>query len=351
MVVFSANERLGLSDPGGDFFKYKYIQVGAYCDGFVAFLASVGYLLSVYLKSCQSSSLKPYAPSWESLFALFIIEFALILQGIIVVPGTWGMVWMLSMIGYLAVALAAALAGTFAEGEYARRKKIIIGILIVFASLTTYGCFAGGGYCGKLWPSSWWLWGPPDAAGEKTSNHYWLVERWVARVVLCFLCLFLGRLIYLLQQCFSPAAPVQRCYSAHAKQVTAQASVQSWFWYVTLVPLMIFATFDAIIGFAAVIYPYIPVAKAGADFTNASIVDILPADPSKQKKMSRYVILLETSDYLYVASDTKYRPDWGKLGSRPIPVIQRIPLGDVGGVVYQPWDTIHRADQQAAAQP
>jgi hypothetical protein len=80
-------------------------------------------------------------------------------------------------------------------------------------------------------------------------------------------------------------------------------------------------------------------------------VDILPADPSKQKKMSGYVILLETSDYLYVASDTRYRPDWGKLGSRPIPVIHRIPLTDVGGIDYRPWDPIHRMGQKATSQP
>jgi hypothetical protein len=249
MVVFSANERLGISDPGGDFFKYKYLQVGAYCDGFVAFFASFGYLLSVYLKRCQSSPLERYAPSWASLFALFIIELALILQGIFVVPGTWGMAWMLPMIAYLVIVLWAALFGIFAEGKHAIHKKVLLLILIVLASLSTYGGFAGGDYVPKVGASSWWLWGPPDAADVEVSSGYWHVERLVSRIVLFFLCLFLGRLVFLLQHCLSPAAPVQQPDTAQATEVTAQASVQSWFWYVTLVPLMIFATFDALIAF------------------------------------------------------------------------------------------------------
>jgi hypothetical protein len=369
MVIFSAGERLGISDPGGDFFKYKYIQVGAYCEGFITCFAGLGYLLSVSMKNRQDRAeaartgskdggqpppvaYNTYVPSWESLVALFVVEIALIAQGIIVVPGTWGLPWMLPMIGYLLLAMAAGLAGVLAESDRVWIKRIVLGMLMLLASLSVIGCLIIRSFApAKSGTPPWWLWMPPNDASSAELDHY----RWTAQaagtVFLLLLCLFLGRLGYVIQNLLSPAALEPGADPAQTQQVAMLARANRLYWCATVLPLMAFGMFDAVIGFAAVIYPYVPIAKGGANYASAPIVDIHPSDPSKSS-MPRCVILLETSQYLYVTSDTRSdRQNWGKLGSPPLQKIQRIPLTDVGDIEYRPWDPIHLREQPPISQP
>jgi hypothetical protein len=307
-VVLTAAERLGISDPGSGIFKGKYIQVGAYCIGFILTIAAASYVASSTRDEPQPPT---NPPKWSRLRILnpFMLLTALLAQSFLVWPDSSSWILLLAMIGYFVIALVA--------GLLKWQPKPVIGpiitiILPVLLFVILISCFA--------------IHFPKYSKGR---GHFLISlpppipHEILALIFLISLCLFLGRMVYVLRH--------HLIYDDRNNRL---------FWCALMLPLLVFGTYDAVISFAVVVYPYIPCEKGGGDYGSVSEAFFYG---SKDKPLplpcGPLVVLLETDDCYYVAKDPcdRIRMEWGKIGglTEPNP-IYHIPRTNVERVKYVP---------------
>jgi hypothetical protein len=325
MVIFTASERLGITDTGGDIFKAKYIQVGAYCVVLIVFLGTIGYCLSY---TCDPQRVSPsdpdkmVPPDPKRLTVLVLFLFGLLLHSILVPTDTSSvsaLVLMSAMIAYLGVALFTGIFRCLERWPWL--SWILITILLLLAFVFVVACFTAAFYPGSGWNFVWIAIGkqsprlhPYVAARPNLHRH---IQEGLGVVLFTLLCVFLGRVVYLWHHLYFPQAKAVRRV-----------------WQGSLLSLLAFGTFDAVIGFAVVIYPFIPSGKGGGNYHDAPQVTInMTKSDNDSDSNQRYVILLETNAYLYVARvPDPNQNNWGKLGSQPPPDIMQIPQNGVSTV-------------------
>jgi hypothetical protein len=233
----------------------------------------------------------------------------LLLQGILVPPGDSSFSLMLAMILYLVIALAAGLLNWV-------HKPWLMPVLYVLSIVIILSCFATR-YQNA---SDHWLW---DLLYDPPPRRE---QDFLAMVLLFSLCMFLGRIVF---------------FMGHLPGV--RLAKDRWVWHAVIAPVLIFGLFDAVIGFAVAIYPFIPFEKGGGNYRYASEVTIQAPNDSNVKGDQKYVVLMETSDYLYVAMDNpgeeSNRENWGKLGIAPPADILQIRRDSITAMDCQPWSS------------
>jgi hypothetical protein len=259
----------------------------------------------------------PEVPTWPHLLGPLMLLVGLLLQAFLLRPGSSSLVLLSTMILYFVISLSAVLLRRWSEDVVSPKVATLLALL---ASIIAVSCFI------------------IRFGSHKKKEWYYFVQmlpghpfqELLALAVLILLCLFLGRVFY---------------FVLH--HVTGDDPHKKWLWWALTVPLFAFGLYDAVIGFAAVVYPYIPVEKGGGDYENVSTAvfygsqnkPLFPADV-------QVVVLLETDDCYYVAKDPavhpgddpphKERRSWGKLGYSALDKIYQIPRNDLTHVDYKP---------------
>jgi hypothetical protein len=100
----------------------------------------------------------------------------------------------------------------------------------------------------------------------------------------------------------------------------------------------VFGTFDSVVGFAVVVYPYIPFDKGGGNYEYAPTAFFYGNDCRILPNDGPLVVLLDTDDYYYVTNDRSrdIRKYWGTLGENEPPPIYQIARSSFVRVEYSP---------------
>jgi hypothetical protein len=328
-VILTASQRLGIVDPGNGVFKGKYLQAGAYCVAFILLVGAICFVASARIAKAQYKEqyFNDELPLSRLLSPLLLL-IALLFQSFLIWPNRASWALLGGMISYFTFALAAALLGWF-DIKKPRTSKLAAWVLTAFTLLIISSCVAiRFFYPLKRYMLIRFLIKKPGP----------MCQEGLAIAVLILLCLFLGRLFYVL---------------AHAYLHTS--GEKRWFWCVLTMPLLLFGAYDAVIGFAVIIYPYIPFEKGGGDYQSVSTVCFYDSsDKPLSRPTGKLVILLETDEYYFVAQDDpRNRRYWGKLGQSPLKRIYQISRQEVSRAEYEPdWSlTKSRSTQPSIPDP
>jgi hypothetical protein len=313
LVVFTAEERLGLIDTAGEFFKIKYMHVGVLCATFIALFAGLAYAQRelankrVIQKSKpttnveeqtqsnseveeQTPSNSPTPPPLRSrhLFLLIAPVMAgLYVQLTIASPGSFR--------GWPAYCLLAYSLIT-----------VFGGMILHHFNLIKKDCT----------PTAIWFWFVGALGIAFLVVELLIVEwnRWVdpgwsviGVLMLILFAALIGRILHV---------------SVDRARTETMASSRTVWWFIGASFVGFFYYITAY-GFAYVLYPYISISKGGGDYTDAPDTyiyfaeiaeDAVPANTlDGRRRTVPLVILLETADTIYAAEDMDSRRGrWGK---------------------------------------
>lgn len=304
LVVFTAEERLGLVSTSGDFFKIKYMHVGVLCATFVGLFAGLAYVhreLTFEGKSKKGTSpdesarhdIKP-----TQLLAVVPTIAGIYVQLTITPPGSfWG--WpAFTLVAFALVTFVGALAlqgiNRDRRDHLARRMWIAVSGLLGVAYLVA-----------EILTVEWQRW---EGAGKGA----------LSVTMLALFAAVIGRVLH-------RSAQGARGAKIPGKAVVwwfIGASVAGFFYYV------------AAYGFALAIYPHISIRKGGGDYCDAPDAVVYFVEPAEDSvpaaildgphRTKPLVLLLETGEVIYAAEDSKCeRCLWGKSAEdRPIRIFQ-----------------------------
>ncbi len=292
LVVFTAEERLGLIGIAGDFFKIRYMHVGMLCATFIALFAALAYMhRELTFKGKQENTANNGAMAFDlrakHLLVIFPVIGGIYVQLTITPPGTfWG--WpAFTLITFAFVTVGGAIALSplrlTQPNHWVRRTwMVLVGVLGTAFLLA------------ELLIVEWGRWG------------IW----WKAALSVTILAVFaalIGRTLH------------RSVEGARVEQASGRRIV----WWLIGVSFAGFFYYVDAYGFALAIYPHISIRKGGGDFCDAPTVivyfaeradETVPANvldgPHRTKPL---VLLLETAEVIYAAEGAvQERCLWGK---------------------------------------
>lgn len=285
LVMFTAEERLGIVNSGGDFFKVKYMHVGVLCVMYIGLFAGLAYLFSEWTN--KEGRAGPTDLTRRHLLILFPVIAGIIVQLTIAPLGSFWWPPAGLLLGFTVVAVVVSSYAQVKRGTQAD-YQIHWGWLVLIAGLGWAFLVA------EVCAVEWYLWKSPLKAS-------------VSFVMFAVFACLIGRSLF-------------RSAEGARGQQTAGRRV-AW-WLIGMSFAGFFYYVDTYV-FALAIYPHISVRKGGGDYCDAPDAVLyfvgrdngaVPEDVLDGDRRSKLlVILLENAGVIYAAEDEgSERCRWGK---------------------------------------